>query len=206
VRMFLNESDRALTQLRGVLAGSCHGLHPLSEWALRQTRYGSQYHSDESVDDYFYQSPNAMAQTRLLSFDDFSQESRLVLIYARGAVSESGGAALTPDHLLLGILRGAPDVIGHVLRSSDSTDVLAQQVLATMGTHVRIHESVEIPIAPEVEHILVNALGKARATTSKIVRPEHILLALLEISHTKAMDVLRIHGITEEIVAASLRE
>ena len=41
VRMFLNEPDRAFTQLRGVLAGSCHGLHPLSEWALRQTRYGS---------------------------------------------------------------------------------------------------------------------------------------------------------------------
>src|SRR5262245_59185731 len=33
--------DCALTQLRGVLAGSSHGLHPLSEWALRQTRYDS---------------------------------------------------------------------------------------------------------------------------------------------------------------------
>ena len=33
--------DGALTQLRGILARSSHGPHPLTEWALRQTRYGS---------------------------------------------------------------------------------------------------------------------------------------------------------------------
>src|SRR5215510_4247980 len=33
--------DCTLTQLRGVLTGASHGLHPLSEWALRQTRYDS---------------------------------------------------------------------------------------------------------------------------------------------------------------------
>src|SRR5436190_8850770 len=32
---------RALTQLRRVLASSSHGPHPPSEWALRQSRYGS---------------------------------------------------------------------------------------------------------------------------------------------------------------------
>src|SRR5205823_5972306 len=29
-------------QLRGILGWSCHGLHPLSEWALRGSRYGSE--------------------------------------------------------------------------------------------------------------------------------------------------------------------
>ncbi len=29
--------DRAFTLLRGIVAGSGHGLHPLSEWALRET-------------------------------------------------------------------------------------------------------------------------------------------------------------------------
>jgi len=36
-----DHSDCALTQLLGVLAGSWHGLHPLSEWALRRTQYDS---------------------------------------------------------------------------------------------------------------------------------------------------------------------
>jgi hypothetical protein len=33
--------DRTFTQLGGILTRSSYGPHPLSEWALRQTRYGS---------------------------------------------------------------------------------------------------------------------------------------------------------------------
>jgi hypothetical protein len=37
--MIEDHADRALTQLGGILAGSGHRSHPLSEWTLRQTRY-----------------------------------------------------------------------------------------------------------------------------------------------------------------------
>ena len=40
-RVLEDHPDGAFTYLRGMLAGSSHGPHPLSEWALRQTRYGS---------------------------------------------------------------------------------------------------------------------------------------------------------------------
>src|SRR5262245_5424245 len=40
--------DCTLTQLRGVLTGASHGLHPLSEWALRQTRYDSHRERDRA--------------------------------------------------------------------------------------------------------------------------------------------------------------
>jgi ATP-dependent Clp protease ATP-binding subunit ClpA len=147
-----------------------------------------------------------MAQARRLTgFDDFDERSRRVLFHARSAISEFGGAALTPDHLLLGALSGAPDAVGRLLHSSDSIDVLKQDVLATLGTDVRPLKSAEIPISAEAEHVLVTALDKARTTTSKTLRPEHILLALLESSHTKAVEVLRRHGITEETVAAYLK-
>ena len=150
--------------------------------------------------------PNAMARTYLDGFDDFNEASRRVLFYARAAVSESGGAAITPDHLMLGILRGTPDVVRRFLQSSDSsTDAVTQQVLTALGTAVRVDESVEIPISPEAEHVLASAVGRARATTARTVRPEHILLALLETSHTKVADVLRSHGITAEAVAADVR-
>jgi ATP-dependent Clp protease ATP-binding subunit ClpA len=148
-----------------------------------------------------------MAQARRLTgFDDFGEWSLRVLFYARAAVSESGGAAVAPDHLLLGVLHGAPDIVGRFLRAPNSIDVLTQDVLATMGTHVRPLDSIEIPIAADAEHVLVTALGKARTATSPTVRPEHILLALLESSHTKAVEVLRRHGITEETVATYLKQ
>jgi ATP-dependent Clp protease ATP-binding subunit ClpA len=149
---------------------------------------------------------NMAAQTRLDSFDDFNEGSRLVLFYARLAVSESGGSSVTPDHLLLGMLRGTPDVVRRFMNASDSTDVVAQQILAAMDSDARPDKSVEIPISSEAEHVLVIAQGKGRATTSKTVRPEHILLALLETGHTKAVDVLRMHGITEHAVAGFLRQ
>jgi hypothetical protein len=39
--VLLHQPHEALAYLRGVLAGSCHGVHPLNEWALRQSRRGS---------------------------------------------------------------------------------------------------------------------------------------------------------------------
>ncbi|HEY0875560.1 MAG TPA: hypothetical protein VGD94_18935, partial [Vicinamibacterales bacterium] len=36
-----NHPDGALTQFRGIFAGSCHWVHPLSELTLRQTRAAS---------------------------------------------------------------------------------------------------------------------------------------------------------------------
>src|SRR5439155_12879366 len=41
-RVVEDHPHRPLTQLWRVLASSSHGLHPPSEWALRQSRYDSQ--------------------------------------------------------------------------------------------------------------------------------------------------------------------
>ena len=39
--VFVHHSDRAFSNLGGVSTWSCHRVHPLNEWALRQSRYGS---------------------------------------------------------------------------------------------------------------------------------------------------------------------
>src|SRR5262245_5101997 len=39
--------DGSFSYLRGMLTGSSHGSHPLSEWALRPTRYASVWPTDK---------------------------------------------------------------------------------------------------------------------------------------------------------------
>ena len=45
-----------------------------------------------------------------LAFDRLALLSRRALFYARSTLSEHGGAAITDTHLLLGLLKAAPEL------------------------------------------------------------------------------------------------
>jgi len=113
-------------------------------------------------------------------FDEFNEDARRVLFYCRQAVADFGGMAITPEHLLLGLLQASPDVVGRFLGSPDSIDIVTQQVRAKVSTGRRVPTSVDLPLSAETERVLRKAVDEAGADLSSTVRPEHILLALLE--------------------------
>jgi ATP-dependent Clp protease ATP-binding subunit ClpA len=140
------------------------------------------------------------------SFDDFNEASRITLFYARSAVAELGGVVITPEHLLLGLLQASPEAVVRFLGPSDSIEVITQQVREKAPTGDRVSEGVNIPMSREADLVLRKAVEDTTTGPSKVVRPEHILLALLETNHGPAVDVLRKHGVVEGDIRNYLRE
>lgn len=145
-------------------------------------------------------------QMPTLVFDRFSDEALQVLWFARQAVSDVGGTALSPDHVLIGLLRSNPQTVGHFLRSPDSSEAIATE----LSEKVRVSgkppaESEDLPLTASTDRVLRRAIEESDALGTKSVRPEHILLALLHESIGRASTILRDHSITTETVTAYLK-
>ena len=145
-------------------------------------------------------------QESLESFDDFNEASRMTLYYARYAVAELGGVVITPEHLFLGLLQANPDVVGRFLGPSASIDVVTQQVKDKTPTGGRVSTEVDLPISREADLVLRKAVDDTQTGPSKVVRPEHILLALLKTNQGPVVDVLRTHGVIEGDIRNYLRD
>jgi ATP-dependent Clp protease ATP-binding subunit ClpA len=126
-------------------------------------------------------------------FDDFDESSLMTLFHARSVVAELGGGAITPEHLLLGLLQASPAAVARFLAPSASIEVVTQQVRDKLPTGVRLLQSVEIPFSRDATLVLDKAIDGTGAFQT--IRPEHILLAVLEKGHGPAVDVLRTHGV-----------
>src|SRR5205823_14740460 len=137
------------------------------------------------------QQPNDIPIERL------TVESRRVLFFAREAVSRHGGDQITPSHLVLGILRAVPGSIGQFITSPGwSEQLIEERFVATIAGEPLLPESQSIPFASASKLVLGRAVQNADDLGAVAIRPEHLLLPLLDDDRTK--QVLRGAGITPE--------
>ncbi len=102
-------------------------------------------------------------------FDLFSESARLVVFQSRILVSELGGDAITPAHLLLGMVRVAPHLF-------ENPEVLTEKVLPVAEGETKPPTHTDVPLASES----VTALQKAAeiAGEGAVIEPEHLLEGL----------------------------
>ena len=132
-------------------------------------------------------------------------ESRRVLFFAREAVSRHGGDKITPRHLVLGILRAVPGSIGQFMTSPGwSEQLIEERFVAMMDGEPLLPESTSIPFASASQLVLDRAAQGADDLGAAVIRPEHLLLPLLDDDGTK--DVLRDAGITSDRILRYLKQ
>jgi ATP-dependent Clp protease ATP-binding subunit ClpA len=138
----------------------------------------------------------------------FTVESLRILYVARRAASEHGSHAVQNEHLLLGLLDVTPTVLTRACGGRCSADDVQQQVLTTLPTPLPIGErlpvNVELAMAPETTTALERAMQEAD-NLSQEVRPEHVLLALLE-DERGVGRLLRDVEVSRGSIVASLRQ
>jgi ATP-dependent Clp protease ATP-binding subunit ClpA len=141
-----------------------------------------------------------------LTFEHFTEESRAVLFHARVAVSELGGSALTPAHLLIGFLRAEPDVLSR-FASNESVTALNEEVIESLrsGSTTALPEGVNIPLSSETERVFRRAIELAQAGADGSVRPEHLLCGFFVTPNETVTTLLRSYNISENNVCAHLR-
>ena len=65
-------------------------------------------------------------------FERYTDNARLVIFLARYEVSERGSSSIEPEHLLLGLFRKDKALIADLLPANVSTEMIRQQVEASL--------------------------------------------------------------------------
>ena len=79
-----------------------------------------------------------------LAFDRYTLGARRALFYARTGLSQHGGAAITDAHLLLGILKAAPE-LEPLIRPRIQIQRLSECLVGAVATPSFLPSSVEVP-------------------------------------------------------------
>jgi ATP-dependent Clp protease ATP-binding subunit ClpA len=136
-------------------------------------------------------------------FEPFNEASRRVLFYARWIVSELGGTTIEPEHSLLGLMRTQPAAVISTLAQRTSADDMIRELRGRVAQDEKVSKEVDIPFSEATEEVLVRAVEEARGLDTLVVRPEHMLLALLY-GETAISSILREHGVEASSVRKHL--
>jgi ATP-dependent Clp protease ATP-binding subunit ClpA len=129
-----------------------------------------------------------------LALDRYTQPARLALFYARAGVSEHGGKAIADAHLLLGILKAAPE-LEPLMRPTVNIQRLSECLVGNVAAPSLLPTTVEVPFDPAVKAVLLEAPRVADRFGQFDVTPAHLLLAVLKQPPSAATECLRSAGI-----------
>ena len=112
-----------------------------------------------------------------------SRELNIIMNFARDEAMRTGSYGISPDHLLLGILRHKDnEAAGTLLGLGTDLDELKQFIDANIRTdkYIPFSEFEKISLSRGAYNILSLSILEATKSLSEVVRPEHLLLALLK--------------------------
>jgi ATP-dependent Clp protease ATP-binding subunit ClpA len=128
-------------------------------------------------------------------FERYTESSRRCLFFARHEVTQVGGLTIQPEHLVLGILRGAPHAVLRFARDGASAEALRAALTASITPAEKVSTSVEIPFDAAVKDALQGAAAEADEAKNKWIRPEHLVLGVLVKTYGDAARVLQDAGV-----------
>jgi ATP-dependent Clp protease ATP-binding subunit ClpA len=122
---------------------------------------------------------DATHEDQNLMFERFTQPARLALFLARVAVSEHGGTAIIDAHLLIGLLKAAPE-LGPLLRPNVNVQRLSECLVGALAAPSLPPTSIEVPFDAAVKAALREAQRLADGFGQLDITPAHLFLAVLQ--------------------------
>jgi ATP-dependent Clp protease ATP-binding subunit ClpC len=143
-----------------------------------------------------------------LMFEKYTEKARRTIFFARYEVTELGGQAIGPEHLLLGLLREDKSLIPRLFREQDETvrDAVWRRLEEHSRVGEKISDSVEVALTEEAKNVLWYAAEESEGMGHRHIGTEHLLLGLLRAKDSFAASVLREQGIGYEAVREALEE
>jgi ATP-dependent Clp protease ATP-binding subunit ClpA len=150
-------------------------------------------------------------------FESFDEQARRALFFARASLDETGGDAIVEQHLLLGVVREAPEAVTRFTDPAGWESVrLRDEVMRLAGPgwtvermldrlHDRSRTSVEVPFSDTSMALIKSAAELGRATSPPRVRPEHFVLAMLLVPNAVG-PLLAEAGVTADAIRAFLSQ
>jgi ATP-dependent Clp protease ATP-binding subunit ClpA len=137
-------------------------------------------------------------------FERYDESARRVLFFSRYEASMVGGLTIEPEHLLLGVLRDAPETIAR-FTSRGSVESLRRTLAETLTPLEQISTSVEIPFSHASKAAIEGALVEAEFLNNRLIGPAHLVLGVIVKTSGQAARALHDAGVDPEPIREYLR-
>ena len=129
-------------------------------------------------------------------FEQYTEEARRILFFARYKTSQLGSTTIGTEHLLLGLLRESKGICRRFLESRQlSPQRISADIVVRAAREKKVPTSVEIPFSEETKRALRFAAAEADRMRTSYIGAEHLLLALLREEGTAAGLLLAANGL-----------
>jgi ATP-dependent Clp protease ATP-binding subunit ClpC len=122
-------------------------------------------------------------------FEQYTQEARLALFFARKEAGKMGASSIAGEHLLLGLLREDPGIEG-ALPDQDAALRIREQIEVRYAGGKTLPDSVDMPLGTDCQRVF----EEAEKLNHPFVGTEHLLLALLHQEKCLAAQILLEQG------------
>src|SRR5215203_5439878 len=153
---------------------------------------------------------DAKGSALIYMFERYTERSRRVIFFARYEALQYGSPMISPEHILLGLMREDKTISSRFLpfRNTVSVDAVRREVEERITLRDRIPQSAELHLSPETKRILAFASEEGRKLQNRHIGPEHLLLGILREERSLAAEILfqyglRIQDAREEIARQS---
>jgi hypothetical protein len=127
-------------------------------------------------------------------FERYTENARRVIFFARYEAGQLGANAITPDHLLLGMLRENNPGLSPLLDAAASQKI-AEEIRARR-TGPTISTAMDMPLADAGKRVLAFAAEEAERVSDAKIRSQYLLLGILREGTSDAAYLLQKFGVT----------
>ena len=130
-------------------------------------------------------------------FERYSERSRRVIFFSRYEALQYGSPVISPEHLLLGLMREDKTISARyfAFRHDITVDGVRREIEGRIVVRDRIPQSSELHLSGETKRILLNANEESRLLQHRYIGPEHILLGIMREESSAAAEILRQFGL-----------
>ncbi|HEY8563209.1 MAG TPA: ATP-dependent Clp protease ATP-binding subunit [Pyrinomonadaceae bacterium] len=143
-------------------------------------------------------------------FERYTEKARRVIFFARYEALQYGSQVISPEHILLGLMREDKTLSARFFpfRSSLSVETIRREVEERITLKERIPQSAELHLSNETKRILALAAEESRKLKNRHIGPEHLLLGILREEKSIAAEILfgyglRLQDVRDEIARQS---
>ena len=128
-------------------------------------------------------------------FERYTETARRVIFFSRYMANQAGSVEIETEHLLLGLLRADMGLAKRFLGSPWAAEPIWRKVEQSKPIGEGAPGPVDLPLSSVCKRVLLFAAEDADQLSSKKIRTEHLLLALLRHENCLAAKLLNEGGV-----------
>lgn len=135
-------------------------------------------------------------------FERYTEKARRVIFFARYEALQYGSLIISPEHILLGLMREDKTLASRFFpfRSNMTVDTVRREVESRIVPREKMPQSAELHLAPATKRILAFAHEESERMRNRNIGTEHLLLGLLREEQSIAAEILYDQGVRLQTV------